>query len=807
MSFFSSISTIFSDKGILGINARNLLYIKPYNPKKAVKLADDKIKTKQFLSARGIPVPKLYGIIKDINDLDKFDFNTLPHSFALKPNTGYGGEGIIPVTDTKDGYYFTAGGNKLTKEELKDNIRDILDGRYSISNVSDYAFFEQYIIADERIGKYSYEGLPDIRVVVHNLIPVMAMLRLPTRESKGKANLHMGAVGVGIDIAKGQTTHISYKNRIIDELPDGLGQIKGLKIPFWDKILNIASTVQLITNLGYMAIDICLDKNSGPVLLEINARAGLGVQIANLAPLRKRLQRIEGVKVTTPAKGVRIAKDMFGNIVEKEIEQLSGKPVIGTMENIEIIQKHGTIRINAKIDTSKKNSILDEDTAVKNGLIENVDDYDDEKSTLKLKFSLKNKRIHTVVELEKIKNEEYKMILGTRDLKEFLIDTTDKEAAKKESTKEKPSLNIEKFQLKTKTKKINFYEADQKLTQIDNKIKLLYHLRPINLEGEKNKFLKNPTLNPEFEYPTLKFDTLELIEELDKIETDDSILGKLFEEKKFEIIKKINLLESIDEEQFTQHSIDLYSRPTEEDIVTCKNYLKGVNLKNGPEEDTLTDEEAKEEFEKIFEKYGLFEWKVKIKEDLVSNCVAGKNNRLFIKANARFHKDRLNELIVHEIETHILTAENGKIQPYEIFSRGFANYLTTQEGLAMYNVEQKCHKDFIGNHKALFHVIAIYESLTSSFKDVYKKLTELGANEEQAFRSALKAKRGICDTSKKGAFTKDYLYFKGYFEVKDFVEKGGDIKDLYIGKFNLKDLDKIKSINGIQKAKILPDWF
>ncbi|MEK7085620.1 MAG: sugar-transfer associated ATP-grasp domain-containing protein, partial [Patescibacteria group bacterium] len=197
MSFFSSISTIFSDKGILGINARNLLYIKPYNPKKAVKLADDKIKTKQFLSARGIPVPKLYGIIKDINDLDKFDFNTLPHSFALKPNTGYGGEGIIPVTDTKDGYYFTAGGNKLTKEELKDNIRDILDGRYSISNVSDYAFFEQYIIADERIGKYSYEGLPDIRVVVHNLIPVMAMLRLPTRESKGKANLHMGAVGVG----------------------------------------------------------------------------------------------------------------------------------------------------------------------------------------------------------------------------------------------------------------------------------------------------------------------------------------------------------------------------------------------------------------------------------------------------------------------------------------------------------------------------------------------------------------------------------------------------------------------------------
>ena len=159
------------------------------------------------------------------------------------------------------------------------------------------------------------------------------MLRLPTKESEGKANLHMGAVGVGIDIAKGQATYCTYKNKIIEELPEGLGKIRGLKIPYWDEILNISSRVQLITNLGYMAIDICIDKNSGPVLLEINARAGLGVQIANLAPLRKRLERIEGVKVTTPAKGVRIAKDMFGNIVEKEIEHLSGKQIIGTEEN------------------------------------------------------------------------------------------------------------------------------------------------------------------------------------------------------------------------------------------------------------------------------------------------------------------------------------------------------------------------------------------------------------------------------------------------------------------------------------------
>lgn len=793
--------SFFKNKGILGINARNLLYMRPYNPKKAVKLADDKIKTKQFLSARDIPVPKLYGIIKDTAELEKFDFNSLPSSFALKPNTGYGGEGIIPVTEVKDGYFHTAGGTKFNKEEIKDHIRDILDGRYSISNVSDFAFFEQYIEADERVGKYSYEGLPDIRVVVHNLIPVMAMLRLPTKESKGKANLHMGAVGIGIDIAKGQTTHISYKNRIIEELPDGMGNIKGLNIPYWDQILTIASTVQLVTNLGYMAVDICIDKNSGPVLLEINARAGLGVQIANLAPLRKRLERIEGVKVTTPAKGVRIAKDMFGNIIEKGIAQISGKQVISINEKVEIIQKQNTIQIAAKIDTGKKISILDEETANKCGLLENENDYDDEKSTLKLKFTLKGKRIHTIVEIEKIPNKEYKMILGTRDLQEFLIDTninTDKKEQKSIKTENENNTDAN-------PKKVNFHETDHKIINIDNKIKLLYHLRPINLEEEKKKFFKNHSYNPEFEYPAMKFDAIDLLNELGKIETDSSSLGKIYEEKKKEIITKINLLESIDEENFSKYSIELYGQPTLEDYKECEKFI--LNNKDITEEKgNISTLEAKEKFEEAFKKYSLNKWKVKIKEDLVSNCVAGKNNSLFIKKNALFSKDRIEELIIHEIETHILTAENGKLQPYEIFNRGSANYLTTQEGLAMYNVEKERNQKFIENKKALCHVIAIYESLNNSFSKVFEKLVKLGFTKEQAFRSTVKAKRGFNDTSKKGAFTKDYLYFKGYFEVKKFVENGGKIEDLYIGKFNIQDCDTIKNINGIKEAKHLPKW-
>jgi alpha-L-glutamate ligase-like protein/uncharacterized protein (TIGR02421 family) len=789
---------IFKNKGILGINARNLLYIRPYNKKKAIRLADDKIKTKQFLSTREVPVPKLYGIIKDGNDLEKFDFSSLPSTFVLKPNKGFGGEGIIPIVDKRDKFFITASGRQIGKEELFDHIHDILDGRYSISNVGDYAFMEQYIEADERVGKYSYEGLPDIRVVVHNLIPVMAMLRLPTKESEGKANLHLGAVGVGIDIAKGEATYISYKNKIIDELPEGLGKIWGLKIPYWDEILLIASRVQLLTNLGYMAIDICIDKNTGPVLLEINARAGLGVQIANLAPLRRRLERIQGVKVLNPTKGVRIAKDMFGNVVEKEIKHLSGKQVISTQEEVEIIQKNGTIRVQAKVDTSKTVSELDKAFAQEMGLTEE----DGEKSTLKLKFSLKDKRLQTVANLSDLEKEGVKMIIGSRDLKEFLIDTSQDQERSLPVAIKKKHVKIE-----TVKNKINFSRVDQQLIEIDSKIKLLYHLKPLNLEEEKKKFLKGDKGDPQFEYPELKFDPIELSDQLEKIKVDNSDIGKIFEDKKKEIELKIRLLESIGEEDLTNYSKKLYGAPTEAEKTDCEEKIKKIDIEKAQKEKSNLDStEAKKKFEQTFQKYGLKNWKVKLKESMVADCVAGKNNRLFIREKAHFSKSRIDTLIVHEIETHILTAENGKLQQYEIFNRGLSNYLKTQEGLAMYNVEMQRKMPFDENYHAMSHVIAIYLSLNMGFREVYDELIKRGIPKAQAFKSCLKCKRGFYDTSKPGAFTKDYVYYKGYHQVKKFVENGGDIKDLYIGKLDLEDLEKVKSIPQVSAAKILPSW-
>ena len=88
--YYSTYVYILSNKivySILGINRRNLEYIKKLNPQKNIRLADNKYKTKQFLEQRGIPVPKTYAYITDRKQLLDFDFGSLPSDvFVAKPN-------------------------------------------------------------------------------------------------------------------------------------------------------------------------------------------------------------------------------------------------------------------------------------------------------------------------------------------------------------------------------------------------------------------------------------------------------------------------------------------------------------------------------------------------------------------------------------------------------------------------------------------------------------------------------------------------------------------------------------------------
>ncbi len=783
----------FKNPGILGMNARNLLYIRPFNKKKAIRLADDKLKTKHFLSARGIPVPRLYSVIHSFEELERFNFSSLPKSFVLKPNLGFGGEGIIPIIDTRGESFVKASGDLLSRAEMKESINDILEGRFSISELQDNAFFEQLIICDDRLAKFCYKGLPDIRVVVHNLIPVMAMLRLPTKESDGKANLHQGAVGVGIDIAKGTCTHIVYKNRIVDEVPGGLGSIRGFTIPYWDEILLIAARIQLATNLGYCAVDLSIDRNAGPMLLEINARAGLSVQIANLAPLRRRLERIQGVKVTTPEKGVRIAQELFGLKIQKEggMEAKQEKEVIGQEEEVKIIAANEVRHVWASINPIVDQSILDESLVHELGLDEKT-----EAGQLKLKFSLGNKRIQTLVTTEDFSGKDYDMVIGKRDLQGFLIDPL----KKKNKIVKLPSLVNED--------EIPFFEVDQVLTAVDKQMQLLSNLKPANLKEEREKFIQDTSYNPHFKYKDLSFDSSALKQRLKKLQSqlDDTPLAELFRRKIAEQEKKILLMEARGHESFTERSYDLYGKPSESLIHEAKKKLEGKPAQFPASERSYSVPEAIVEFEKVFQEYGLHHWRIKVNRQMVSACSAGKESTLFLREGVTFTEERLRMVIAHEIETHILTAENGKHQVYGLFNRGFGNFLETQEGLAIWNQEQVSRSVTEKHFRSAYLIFVVDYASKHSFAETYDYCLKLGMAADRALQTVLKVKRGLGATSKPGVFTKDSLYFSGYLQVQNFVANGGDLRDMYYGKYNLDDLPLIKKIPQLRDPKILPHF-
>jgi alpha-L-glutamate ligase-like protein len=113
-----------------------------------------------------------------------------------------------------------------------------------------------------------YQGVPDVRIIIFLGVPVMAMLRLPTRTSGGKANLHQGAIGVGIDLASGATLKGVSRQEIVGEHPDTGHSLQGLVIPHWETLLDIAARCHELAGLGYLGVDLVLDQDRGPLLLK-----------------------------------------------------------------------------------------------------------------------------------------------------------------------------------------------------------------------------------------------------------------------------------------------------------------------------------------------------------------------------------------------------------------------------------------------------------------------------------------------------------------------------------------------------------
>ena len=303
--------------GVLGLNERNADFIMRLNPRRLYPRVDDKVLTKDLALKAGMAVPDLYGVIvhqAEVKNLGKMVADK--DSFVIKPAQGSGGDGIFVVTgrsERKRESFRLSSGLLISEGDLQHHISNIVGGQYSLSGNRDKALIEYCVHFDPTFAEVSFQGVPDIRVIVYRGYPVMAMVRLPTRASDGKANLHQGAVGAGVDMSTGTTLSGVLSDHLVEDHPDTGALIAGLKIPNWDFILESSARGYEVTGLGYLGVDMVIDADRGPLILEMNARPGLNIQIANGTGLANRIARIEELfdPAATPEQRAAIARREF----------------------------------------------------------------------------------------------------------------------------------------------------------------------------------------------------------------------------------------------------------------------------------------------------------------------------------------------------------------------------------------------------------------------------------------------------------------------------------------------------------------
>jgi alpha-L-glutamate ligase-like protein len=280
--------------GIMGMNRRNVSMILDLNPRSKFPLVDDKLRMRDLCASIGVPTPAVYAAIRCYAQLRHLD-QILRHreDFVIKPNNGSGGRGILVVTGRQGGHFVRHDGERIDLERLRQHLSDILSGMYSLGGRPDEGIVQQRVRLHPAFEPISYKGIPDIRIILYRNQPALAMLRLPTKASSGKANLHQGGIGAGVDLASGRTNHAVIRNRFCQHHPDTRVALVGMQVPFWQEVLAMSRAVAEAVGLGYIGVDIIVDAVQGPMLLEANARPGLAIQMANARGLLPRLAEID----------------------------------------------------------------------------------------------------------------------------------------------------------------------------------------------------------------------------------------------------------------------------------------------------------------------------------------------------------------------------------------------------------------------------------------------------------------------------------------------------------------------------------
>lgn len=785
--------------GVLWINARNLLYIRKFNDKKAIRLADNKYKTKVFMTERWIPVGKTYAMIYNKEQLNEFDFSKLDSKFLVfKPNRWSKWEWIIIAeylwsnnsSEKSDEKYFKIWWKVIEYNDFKRQLFDIFDGKYSLSWWRDSILIEEKLSPDWCFGDFCKYWLADIRVIVFNLVPVAAMVRVPTIESNWKANLKQWWVWLWLDITNWTVSSMILNWKVYsNKFPDKYADLCWKKVQYWDNILLHSSKIQFFVNLWYLALDWVITKD-WPKLLEINARAGLEVQNACRLPLRTRLEKLSNTKISDPEKWIEICKSLFSS---NKVNYLSDSKILYKSQEwiLTIINEDSEITktIELEIDINNKQNYLSKDLfeKIENSIWSKISFEDSWTFFSDLTFLCSKKDIAN------------KIILWVDTVKNFYIKPTTKHKKK----------DISIYWI-TSNETQTIIALDAELQDIWKTINLSRILRPINYNDELDKFIiNNWKYNPIFIYNFPSDDKLDsmleklqILEKTNKPDLFKSSIFKIYEEKITELIIKIKLIKAYSKQDFEEikkYNTLLYWK-TDENLVTIakKEFFK-VKMSNQisslwkilPLKDVII--EAKN-FLKI-------NWIENIQVELSDSNISRisikywTNPKLTISSSSVFYEKQLYSILAHEILVHLKRHLNWEMTWLYILKNWTGLYLQDEEWLAIYNSIIYLPADY-SNEWIYKKYFLLSESENYNFMELWNLAQSFNADKSlyRIFNEILRMKKWLINTSLKWIWTsyeKDKVYLSWYLKVKSWIEGWWDVNKLYLGKIKIEDIEKL----------------
>ena len=263
---------------VFGMNRRNVELVYAHNERRHYPLADDKIVCKELLQAIGVPVAPTIAVGRGLFEVDAIlDLLRERENFVVKPASGSGGDGIVVVGQRTATGWRTPKGREIAVHEMRQHLANITFGSFS-KELEDRILIEARIEPHDLYQAFWSDGVCDLRMIVLRGRPVLSMVRVPTHRSGGRANLHQGGIGVAVDIRRGTTYRALSRGVAVERHPESGEPLLERRLPAWDRCVEVALAAAAAVPLGYLGVDIAVDRRWGPVVLEINARPGLEIQ-------------------------------------------------------------------------------------------------------------------------------------------------------------------------------------------------------------------------------------------------------------------------------------------------------------------------------------------------------------------------------------------------------------------------------------------------------------------------------------------------------------------------------------------------